>query len=87
MKSTSHIGHYIVLLAILGLGFFLVIAASHSKQLQMAIVVLASFFYVVWGLCHHLISHDLSAKIVIEYILIACFGIAAVFFLLKGALF
>lgn len=85
-RGKNHMEHYVVLLAILGFGFFMAHLASPNKQLQMVVVVLITFFYVGWGILHHLINHDLSAKIVVEYTLIGSFGLSIVFFLLKGGI-
>ena len=85
-KIRSHIGHYIVLLLILGLGFVMAVLASPNKQLQLVAMVMTTFFYIAWGILHHLINHDLTAKIVIEYVLIGSFGLSALFFILKGGL-
>lgn len=82
----DHIGYYISLIAILIFGFLLVSLFSSNKQLQMVAVVLTTFFYVVFGIFHHLINHDLRAKIVIEYVLVASLGLAVVLFLLKGGI-
>lgn len=83
-KGKYHIGYYITLLLILCFGFFMAVLAAPHKQLQMAIVAITTFFYIAWGILHHLVNHDLSTKIVVEYVLIGSFGLAAVFFLLKG---
>lgn len=66
------------------MGLSLVLAASPDRQSQMMIVVGLGFLYVLVGVIHHLINHDLVAKIVIEYVLIASLGIAAAFFIFKG---
>lgn len=85
-KENSHLGYYISLTVLLLLGFTLASLFSFDKKLQMIIVVITVLFYVVWGILHHLINHDLSIKIVVEYILIGSLGLTAVFFLLKGGL-
>ncbi len=82
----SHIAYYISLIAILAFGFFLVFTASANRQLQMLIITLTTIFYVFWGILHHLINHDLNAKIVVEYVLIGSLGLTLIFFLLKGGL-
>ncbi len=56
-----------------------------NKQIQMMLVVFGAFVYVLWGIVHHYINHNLKTKIVIEYILIGGLGISAIFFLLKGS--
>ncbi len=50
----------------------------------MIIVVGMSTAYLVFGIVHHLLNHDLVAKIVIEYVLIAMLGIAAALFIFRG---
>lgn len=79
----KHLGYYISLLAILLVGF-LIAYNSSDKQFQFLIVVLTAFFYVLWGVLHHVINHELNSKIVVEYILMAALGTGFVFFLLKG---
>ncbi len=83
-KINEHILYYISLTAIFALGAFLIYSVSSNKQLQMLIFVLMAFFYVVWGVLHHFINHEITSKIVVEYILIATLGVAIMFFLLKG---
>lgn len=80
----NHIVYYFLLSAILLGGISLIFAASPDRQAQMMIVVGMGFSYVLVGIIHHLINHDLVAKIVIEYVLIAALGIAAAFFIFKG---
>lgn len=83
-RGTRHIEYYLSLIAILALGMFLVIIVSPNKNLQMFFVLLTTLLYVIFGIFHHLINHDLGSKIVVEYLLIGSLGIAVVFFILKG---
>jgi hypothetical protein len=85
-KQNKHLGYYISLLLLLLLGFLLIYFASPQRQLQLSIFVIVTLFYIILGITHHKINHDLSAKIVVEYILIGAFGIAVMFFLFKGGL-
>lgn len=78
----KHSGYYISLIIILTLGFLLAYNNS-NKSFQIGVVIVTTFFYVLWGIIHHLINHDLSVKIVIEYILIGAFGLTIIFFLLS----
>jgi len=86
-EGKKHTDYYISLLAILGFGLFMTFGFSYEARWQMLSILLTGFFYVVWGVLHHFINHDLTLKIVIEYIVIGSLGIALVFFLLKGAIF
>ena len=85
-KFFSHFGYYLFLLFILGVGLLGVYLNSYNRQLQMAIIVLTTLFYICWGILHHLLNHDLSHKIVVEYVLIGSLGLALVFFLMKAGL-
>lgn len=80
-----HKWYYASLATIITLGLFLSYQTS-SKELQVAVVVLLSVFYVFYGIFHHFLEHDISQKIVIEYVLMGTLGLAIVFFLLKGGL-
>lgn len=79
----KHFGYYISLFAILFLGF-LIAYSSADKQFQFLIAVLTAFLYALWGILHHAINHELTAKIMVEYVLMAALGTALIFFLLKG---
>lgn len=82
-KLLQHGGYYIFLGIILMLGFFAIYINASNKSFQLGTVVAATFFYILWGIMHHLINHDLSLKIVIEYILVGTFGLTIIFFLLN----
>lgn len=85
LKSIGkHIGYYFSLITILALGIFLSLQTSGDRQLQMLIMVMTVFFYVLWGILHHLLEHDLSIKIVIEYVLIGSLTMSIVLFLVRG---
>ncbi len=81
-RLSKHSLYYLSLVVILVLGFLLVYNSS-NRSFQIGTVVVTTFFYVLWGIIHHLINHDLSVKIVIEYILIGAFGLTIIFFLLS----
>ncbi|MBI2621306.1 MAG: hypothetical protein HYW63_01500 [Candidatus Levybacteria bacterium] len=80
----NHTTYYILLASILLAGFILILSAHPDRGLQMSLVIGLSFAYVLVGILHHLINHDLVAKIVIEYVLVASLGIATAFFVFKG---
>jgi hypothetical protein len=82
-RIKAHLGYYTVFLLMGGLGFYLLATNAHVVEARMTIVVLLAFFYIVWGLLHHYIHHDMSTKIVLEYVLVGALGISVIFFLLK----
>jgi hypothetical protein len=85
-KIRKHLGYYISLIAILLLGLILIFLTRPNIELQGLVILLTVFFYVFWGILHHLINHELSLRIVVEYILIGALGISILFFMLTGGL-
>lgn len=85
-KIHNHLGYYISLMSILGLGFLGALLASPERQLQMVIIVLTTLSYVAFGILHHFLSHNLNPKIVIEYVLIGALGLTLILFIMKGGL-
>lgn len=81
-RISEHIVYYASLIVILSLSFLLAYN-SPDRNLQIGVIVITTFFYVLWGILHHLMNHDLHTKIVIEYILIGAFGLTVIFFLLS----
>lgn len=82
----KHLGYYVPLFCMLVFGIFLIPHLAYARELQMSLVVAMAAFYVVWGILHHVVHHDITTKIVIEYILIGSLGMTIVMFLLKGGL-
>jgi intracellular septation protein A len=85
-KLQKHFGYYLSLMAILGLGLALILLTSPNIKLQSLVILLTVLFYILWGVLHHLINHELSARIVIEYILIGVLGLSILFFMMMGGL-
>lgn len=85
-KFKKHLGYYLSLLIILSFGLLLTFLAIPNIQLQIIIILLTTFFYVLWGIFHHLINHELTSKIMVEYVLIGVLGVSILFFLIMGGL-
>ncbi|HZJ18072.1 MAG TPA: hypothetical protein VFD45_00425 [Patescibacteria group bacterium] len=83
-KFKKHIGYYLSLIVILIFALYLVVLVSPDRQLQMSIFIVITIIYVFWGILHHLLNHDLSSKIVIEYTLVGALGMSIILFLFKG---
>lgn len=79
----KHFAYYLSLLVILGTGFS-AFYFSPDRSFQMLIFTLTVLFYVIWGIFHHYLHHDLTAKIVVEYTLMGAIGEAVVFLIFKG---
>lgn len=87
LRKIGDIEYYVSLIIILCFGVFFVFTASPNKDLQLLFIILTTIFYMVFGIVHHLINHDISASIVLEYLVIGALGISILFFFLKGGLF
>lgn len=71
----THIVHFFILLGILGIGVVAFFSAAGNSGVQLAIGVVTSVAYVVWGILHHATQGVLHKKIVVEYVLIAAIAI------------
>jgi hypothetical protein len=85
-KFKKHFGYYLSLSAILLLGIVLVVLTSPNIKTQSLVISLTVFFYILWGIMHHFINHELSMRIVIEYVLIGALGLSVLFFMTVGGL-
>jgi hypothetical protein len=81
--AKRHFIYHISLVSILVLGL-LAFLLSPSRKLEVVLITFAS--YVIWGIVHHHINHDLMPKIVIEYILIGLLGTSIILFMLRGGI-
>lgn len=73
---------YLALIAILSASLFGFIYFGSDRQLQMIMIGLGVFFYVLWGVVHHLVRHDFHLKILVEYVVIALLALVLIFSLL-----
>ena len=85
-KIKKHHLYYFFLVLVLISGFISLMGSSHNKPLQMIIVSTTALFYAILGIMHHFADHDLSIKIVVEYMLISTLGVMLFAFLLQGVL-
>lgn len=76
--------YYLVMGLIFLGGFISIFSFGFSRQTQMLFIVAVAFFYVALGIWHHMKSHDMHVKIVIEYIIMASLGITVTYFLLQA---
>jgi hypothetical protein len=79
----NHWVYYFILLVLEGIGLALLTLSTYNKPLQLTIVIMMTLIYIFSALVHHFLSHDVHPKIVVEYILMGCLGIALTFFLLR----
>lgn len=79
----KHIGYYIAFALLQLLGLSLVVITSGNRQLQFAAIFLTTFFYFIFAIVHHMLDHDLTSKIVIEYALFGSLGLAVSLMIFK----
>ena len=79
----KHLNYYIVESFILGIGFFGVYMLSGSIDTQATLLAFLILVYVIMGVVHHRLNHDIHAKIVLEYIVIGTL-VFSIFLLLKS---
>lgn len=82
----KHFFYYISLIACISVAVLLVRNFAYQKQLQMSVVVGLGIVYALWGIVHHKMHHTLRTKIVLEYVVVASLGVAAILFILKSVL-
>lgn len=81
----KHVFYYLFLFIVLMLSAVAIFLTPGDGKTHMAITIFAACFYVVWAILHHMMHHDLTGKVVIEYVLIAMVGISLVYFVLSTA--
>ena len=71
MKISHLIHHgldFFLLILILSLGLGGLIFFRFEVASQIAVVAIMAIFYVFWGILHHLHDHNLTGKVILEYI-------------------
>lgn len=81
----EHILHYSIILGILSAALFLILFFPQDLNTQFTIIVTSAFLYVCYGILHHELKHDLTVKIVLEYVLVAALSLA-LFALVRGGI-
>jgi len=77
--------HYLILILILGIGLVSFWFFHYQKMMQIWTVVLTGLAYVLWGVIHHYLEKTLHAKLVLEYLTTAVFGVLLILSLLLRA--
>ncbi|MBI3984805.1 MAG: hypothetical protein HY344_02570 [Candidatus Levybacteria bacterium] len=85
-KFLKHLNYYLLLLIIFSIGLLATVFASPNTNLQILIIVLTIASYVFWGILHHKLNHELTNKIIVEYLLIGLLGFSIIFFIFTGGI-
>lgn len=84
-KLKEHILYYLLQLVVVGTGI-IGITRIAGRTAQSLTLVITSMVYLLIALIHHYLNHDLTLKIVVEYLLIGVFGISAFLLVLNSVL-
>lgn len=87
MKNLKqHFFYYLSLVIVVLFGFSLAFLMYPNLNLGFLFAIITVIFYILFGIIHHRMNHELSTKIVVEYVLIGTLGLGIIFLVLKGAL-
>ena len=89
MTKNNHISHLLYFMSqavMLGVGLLLILSSSYDSQIQILAIFLTTFFYVFLGILHHGVHHNLTARIMVEYILFGALGLTCILLILRGGL-
>lgn len=79
----KHFLYYIIFLGVEFTGLGLLLLLSSDKFMQFMVVCFMSSFYIGWSILHHYHHHDITIKIVVEYILIGLLGVVISFLIFQ----
>lgn len=72
LKDLSfHWAHYIILVTILFIGIVMFYIMRFHSSLQVSVLIMTSFAYILWGVIHHWLEDDFHLKVLVEYFVIA----------------
>jgi len=67
----NHLFDYLLLITA-GIFFLILLNIFRGQRIiEFIILISFAFFYIIWGIYHHIINETLHLKTVVEYILIA----------------
>lgn len=76
MKTLSrHLYHYLPLFGVFAAGLLVFVRFSQDVWFMLAAAVAVSVSYVVWGIVHHYLHHDLYWEVAFEYLIYAAVGL------------
>lgn len=81
----KYLKHYLILAAILSLGFGLFWIFNYNRTAQIWITLILGVVYVIWGIVHHGLRHEFHWQIIWEYLIVATLVSLVVTFLLIRA--
>ncbi len=74
-QFSKDFNHYIPLIGVMLAGTLGIILFSYDQIFQAVLAVVVATCYVLWGLVHHHLHHDLEFNVFVEYLAIASIGL------------
>ena len=81
--TKKHLWYYTVFVIVEFIGLGLLAVLSYDRFMQFMTICFMSSFYVGWSVLHHYHHHDITIKIVVEYILIGLLGVVNSFLIFQ----
>lgn len=82
----KHTVYYFFEASILGFGFLALLILDLAFMLEIIALSCILLFYIIMGLIHHKVNHDIHVKIVLEYILISVLIFSLFLFFKSGTI-
>jgi hypothetical protein len=83
MNIRLTIVNYLTLAVILGGGIWSFITLQGNQSAQLAVGIVVSIAYAIWGFMYHSMKKDLHRKVVIEYVLVSVIAILVLMIVLR----
>jgi hypothetical protein len=71
----KHLPHYIVIIGIFILGAWAFVNFNYDNNFRLGISLAMGVSYFCWGVIHHIIHHDLTLEVALEYLFVSCLGV------------
>lgn len=82
-RIKKHLEYYLSFIGIQMIGGLLILMNSQNRSVEIMLVLLMTTIYTSWSIIHQYIHHNLSTRVVFEYILMGGVGLSLFFFVLK----
>lgn len=80
-KMQKHMWHYVIYAVIFCGGLSMLFFAKGNVGIEVMTFTVVAFLYIMWGMLHNYIHHQLRLQIAMEYILVAILGTILLLFL------
>jgi hypothetical protein len=82
-KIKHHLWYYVTLTLMLVIFLTMAFLLSYNTVLEIFVLFAAASFYALWGIVHQQIHHHLTAKIMLEYVLMGSLGFVLLVLLIQ----